>query len=81
MFLGITFVLVYLKNRSKLFGVMTMCLLAMLFMFYCVVLLVKGFGHVMVHNYQGMCVLSGVLIQVKTLIFCLQNAYRSRHNE
>ena len=65
-FLGVTFVLVYLKNRSKLFGVMTMCLLAMLFMFYCVVLVVKAFGHEMVNNYQGTCVLSGVLIQVCT---------------
>ena len=62
-FLALSFVCVYFRNRQKLFGLMTLSMIAMLFGFYVCILipLVGGLAHV--HEHPWECQTVGFLIQ------------------
>lgn len=62
-FLGLLFVHVWINNRHKLFGVMTLCLIAMLFVFYLVLIIAKFTGGTLVEDHRGACIAVGLLLQ------------------
>ena len=62
-FLILLFIYVFRKNRSKLFGVMTLCLVAMLFWFYVFLIIAKLGGGALVEKVNGFCILLGYMMQ------------------
>lgn len=64
-FLGLLFIHVYRRNRQKLFGVMTLCLVSMLFFFYLLLIIAKIFATL--PDYEGLCVLMALLLQFSYL--------------
>ncbi|TRY77264.1 hypothetical protein TCAL_04042, partial [Tigriopus californicus] len=64
-FLALLFIHVYRRNRQKLFGVMTLCLISMLFFFYLLLIIGKIFASL--RDYEGLCVLLALLLQYSYL--------------
>jgi hypothetical protein len=61
-FLGLLFIYMYIKSRQKLFGVMTLCLIAMLSLFYVVVIVLK-LDIDMAKNHYGLCITAAFMFQ------------------
>ena len=62
-FLALLFAYVWIKNRNKLFGVMTLCLTAMLVLFYACLITSKITGASWVRERPSLCIALGLLIQ------------------
>lgn len=62
-FLALLFVYVYVKNRQKLFGVMTLCLILMLVLFYVFLIVAKFWGETLIKSYPSLCLIMGLALQ------------------
>ena len=62
-FLLLTFVLIFRRNRDKLFGVMTLCMVASLFLFYAVLTVPNLLGPGHVRQHPLLCQIEGLAIQ------------------
>lgn len=62
-FLFLTFILIFNRNRDKIFGVMTLCMVAMLFIFYLGLLVPYVTGSEHVEDAPGLCQFEGLAIQ------------------
>eukprot|EP00095_Tigriopus_kingsejongensis_P008791 snap_masked-scaffold120_size336265-processed-gene-2.2 protein:Tk08791 transcript:snap_masked-scaffold120_size336265-processed-gene-2.2-mRNA-1 annotation:"centrosomal protein of 97 kda" len=68
-FLALTFILVFKRKRDKLFGIMTLCMIGMLFLLYSFLVIPHFTGPSHVTEYPVLCQLEGIAIQ-----FCYLSA-------
>ncbi|TRY76456.1 hypothetical protein TCAL_02020 [Tigriopus californicus] len=68
-FLAITFILVFKRRRDKLFGIMTLCMISMLFLLYSFLVIPHFTGPSHITEYPIACQIEGIAIQ-----FCYLSA-------